>query len=121
MKTNTRGHLSICLNQTWKLYRGRRDGSQVIVTVNDILLNPRLDLCDHSPTGFEWGYVGSGPAQLALALLAEHLNDDKEALLLYQGFKRMLVLRLSKVRWTLTTQQIQKALKSIHGTGTFVK
>lgn len=25
-------------------------------------LNPRLDLWNHSPTGFEWGYGGSGPA-----------------------------------------------------------
>lgn len=24
---------------------------------------------NHSPTGFNWGYMGSGPAQLALALL----------------------------------------------------
>ena len=28
-------------------------------------LNPRLDLWSHSPTGFEWGYPGSGPAQLS--------------------------------------------------------
>lgn len=27
----------------------------------------RTDLCNHSPTGFCWGYHGSGPAQLALA------------------------------------------------------
>ena len=26
----------------------------------------------HSPTGFEWGFSGSGPAQLALALLLDH-------------------------------------------------
>lgn len=34
----------------------------------------RLDLYDHSPTGFEWGYSGSGPAQLALAILADHFD-----------------------------------------------
>ena len=28
-------------------------------------LDPRLDLRRHSPDGFEWGYAGSGPAQLA--------------------------------------------------------
>ena len=27
-------------------------------------LNPRQELRNHSPTGFEWGYGGSGPAQL---------------------------------------------------------
>src|SRR2546426_5830744 len=41
--------------------------------------NPRLDLWNHSPTGFECGYGGSGPAQLALALLAEHLRNDEQA------------------------------------------
>ena len=33
-------------------------------------LNPRHDSGNHSPTGLEWGYSGSGPAQLALALAA---------------------------------------------------
>jgi hypothetical protein len=32
-----------------------------------------LTLRNHSPTGFEWGYAGSGPAQLALALLLDAL------------------------------------------------
>lgn len=36
-------------------------------------LNPRNELYNHSPNGFEWGYGGSGPAQLALAILADHL------------------------------------------------
>jgi Family of unknown function (DUF6166) len=35
----------------------------------------RLDLFNHSPTGFGWGYGGSGPAQLAVALLADALGD----------------------------------------------
>ena len=34
----------------------------------------RLDLVNHSPTGFEWGYGGSGPAQLAVAMLAHHFR-----------------------------------------------
>ena len=33
---------------------------------------------DHSPTGFEWGYGGSGPSQLSLAILIETLSDDFE-------------------------------------------
>ena len=55
-----------------KQYAGRRQGYAVIVTVDGRPLNPRLDLWNHSPTGFEWGYGGSGPAQLALAILADH-------------------------------------------------
>lgn len=34
-------------------------------------LDLRLDLMNHSPTGFSWGYAGSGPAQTALAILAD--------------------------------------------------
>ncbi len=37
-------------------------------------LGPRLDLANHSPDGFSWGYGGSGPAQLALAILADHFQ-----------------------------------------------
>ena len=50
-------------------------------------LDPRLDLVSHSPDGFAWGYEGSGPAQLSLALLADALGDDERAILLYQPFK----------------------------------
>ena len=30
----------------------------------------------HSPTGFNVGYAGSGPADLALSILAHHLKED---------------------------------------------
>jgi len=63
-----------------KRYEGRREGYAADVSVNDRPLNPRLDLWNHSPTGFEWGYGGSGPAQLALALLADHFGDDQRPL-----------------------------------------
>src|SRR5262245_10142808 len=46
----------------------------------------RLDLRNHSPTGAGWGYMGSGPNQLALALLADALGDDDRALRLYRQF-----------------------------------
>lgn len=41
---------------------------------------------NHSPTGFSWGYAGSGPAQLALAILLE-LTDKATAQRNYQRFK----------------------------------
>lgn len=33
----------------------------------------------HSPSGFEWGYGGSGPSDLALSILADYLGEDPEA------------------------------------------
>ncbi len=41
---------------------------------------------NHSPNGFCWGYGGSGPAQLALAILLE-FTEKRIALALHQAFK----------------------------------
>ena len=96
-----------------KTYEGRREGYAVLVTVNGRPLNPRLDLWNHSPTGFEWGYGGSGPAQLALALLADHLADDRQALDIYQRFKWAVVAGMPKKGWTLNSREIDQALNRI--------
>lgn len=93
-----------------KRYEGHRQGYAVIVTVDGRPLNPRLDLYNHSPTGFEWGYSGSGPAQLALAILADHFSNDEQALNVYQRFKWEVVTRLPRRRWSLTSAEIEEAL-----------
>src|SRR6516225_2178066 len=69
-----------------KMYTGRRGPQGCVVCViagngERKPLNPRQELRNHSPTGFEWGYGGSGPAQLALAILAEHLGNDDAAVI----------------------------------------
>jgi hypothetical protein len=43
-------------------------------------LPPRNDIVNHSPDGFEWGYGGSGPAQLAFAILADYLGPQPSPL-----------------------------------------
>ena len=96
-----------------KTYKGVREGCVADVRVNDRPLNPRLDLWNHSPTGFEWGYGGSGPAQLALAVLADHLGDDREAVALHQEFKRVVVANLSRRGWILTGRQIEETLQEL--------
>src|SRR5438046_6182019 len=95
-----------------KTYEGCRQGYAVDVTVNSVPLNPRLDLWNHSPTGFEWGYCGSGPAQLALALLADHLGDH-QAVALHQDFKQAVIAHLDQRGWTLTSEQIRAAIDSL--------
>lgn len=50
-----------------------------------------LKVWNHSPGGFAWGYMGSGPAQLALALLLEAGLSEKEAVRLHQSFKKRFV------------------------------
>ena len=94
-------------------YAGIREGHAIRVTVNGRPLNPRLDLWNHSPTGFEWGYGGSGPAQLALALLADHLGNDDAAVSLHQDFKSQVVASLPHRGWTLTSEQIHNTLAGL--------
>ena len=54
---------------------------------------PSLKLKRHSPGGFQWGYCGSGPAQLALAVL-QKLFGNKAALAIYQDFKQNVIARI---------------------------
>lgn len=96
-----------------KFYEGRREGHGVVVTVDGRPLNPRLDLWNHSPTGFEWGYGGSGPAQLALALLADCLGDDQQAVELHQEFKRQVVANLDGSGWTMTSHEIRARVRKL--------
>lgn len=39
------------------------------VFCNDVEMHPLLTRSNHSPTGYEWGYFGSGPSQLAFDIL----------------------------------------------------
>ena len=74
-----------------------------------------LELVNHSPSGFEWGYGGSGPAQLALALLLDYTGDEAFALDHYQELKTEVVSQLacagSEGRWRLTASEIDAALR----------
>ena len=85
--------------------QGIRGGGGPEVTVDGRPLPLRLDLCRHSPTGFEWGYGGSGPAQLALALVSLVTEDD-DALEHYHGFKADVVATLPHRGWRFTTDAI---------------
>lgn len=66
------------------------------VFINGVELRPERSqkLRNHSPDGFCWGYAGSGPSQLALAILLEVTDDEKYALTHYQRFKVEVVEKL---------------------------
>jgi len=70
-------------------------------------LDPRWDVRNHSPDGFEWGYQGSGPAQLALALLCDVTGDNEVAQSLYQRFKFHFVAGLPKEGWAVSHELIE--------------
>jgi Family of unknown function (DUF6166) len=89
------------------MYQGRRSSGLVSVQFQQVEgeawfdLDPRFDLVNHSPDGFEWGYGGSGPSQLALAICASRL-DDADALRIYQRFKTRCVAQIpqNSPSWT---------------------
>jgi hypothetical protein len=102
---STSGETSLAKEST-TVYAGHRDpgmpvGEACSVTVEGNSLDCRYDLLSASPSGFEWGYGGSGPAQLAIAILA-HAYDDEFATTHYQQFKRDVVAGLPENDWTLT-------------------
>ena len=88
-------------------YTGHTGGAVMIHGSNgaEHPLPLRLDLVNHSSTGFSWGYGGSGPAQLALALLAWEV-DEQYAIDKHQAFKWDVISRLSG-EWILTGADIR--------------
>jgi hypothetical protein len=81
--------------------RGRYSNSVEVRERRSMRTRPlelRLDPFNHSPTGLEWGYGGSGPAHLALAILADHLGDDTAA------------ANFNRARWLLSWGAIDRGL-----------
>ena len=75
-----------------KGYRNKR-----LVFLDDKELTPgeSLKLIRHSPDGFNWGYSGSGPAQLALALMIAFIGKEN-ATKYYQKFKTDVISKLPR-------------------------
>lgn len=67
----------------------------------------------HSPDGFEWGYGGSGPADLALNILALFTDEDT-AYRLYQDFKWEFIATLPTAGGEIKRDDILSWL-SAHG------
>lgn len=57
----------------------------------------------HSPDGFNWGYRGSGPADLALNILLAVTKDREIAWRYHQDFKEEVIANLpwegGEIRW----------------------
>lgn len=102
-----------------KKYTGERTERGTAVAVVDAVTREAKPLpvgfqyVRHSPTGFEWGYLGSGPAQLAFAILLDHFGDPAPARVFYQSFKFDVIAGLHHTCWELTTEQIAEAIAKI--------
>ncbi len=80
--------------------------SEALVYVNGRPLPLRLDLRNHSPDGHEWGYGGSGPAQLALSILA-FVCGDEIAQAHYQDFKFKVIAHQPHDGWEMTSEEVE--------------
>jgi hypothetical protein len=69
-----------------------RENDSPLIFLDEQELKPQVSqaVWNKSPDGFEWGYEGSGPAQLSLAILLRYLPEPL-ALRWFQGFKRKFV------------------------------
>ncbi|MDT7858349.1 DUF6166 domain-containing protein [Rubrivirga sp. S365] len=61
----------------------------------------------HSPTGIEWGYGGSGPADLALSVLLA-LTDERTANTLYHRFKHEVVAAVPEAGGVLRAADVRR-------------
>lgn len=100
------------------IYHGIRTGHSCFVWRDDGggdvgELDARHDVRNHSPDGFEWGYGGSGPAQLSLALACDALGDVERARRVYQELKWRVIARLPRDAWQLSRAELLVHLAAI--------
>jgi uncharacterized protein (DUF2249 family) len=108
--------LNVLIPSRVKEYRGKigRDG-QVSVTVDGEPLPLRIEVVNHSPSGFSWGYPGSGPSQLALSVMCEEFGDATEGHpVSYHRVKDLLICRLPEEQsWVFSSHDIYNVVNII--------
>lgn len=97
-----------------KTYTGDRTIDGVVVLVDDQPLADATDIRKLSDDGFEWGYEGPAAAQLALAVLADHLGQPARAVALHEPFMREIVANMAN-EWVLTSADVEDAVVALEG------
>lgn len=80
---------------THSIYRGEIISTGGQVTVDGEPLDPRHDLMNHAPA-LSWGHDGPESAQLALAILAHHLDDPLQAIARHRRFQGEVIAKLPR-------------------------
>ncbi|MCK5236291.1 MAG: hypothetical protein KAR06_04820 [Deltaproteobacteria bacterium] len=86
-----------------RVFKNMPDGTTI-----PLLESPSRELRDHS-VEFNFGYCGSGPAQLALAILLDVTGDPEVSLLYYQWFKEGFIATLGK-SWVIEASEVREWL-----------
>ncbi|MBW2560778.1 MAG: hypothetical protein JRE40_07985 [Deltaproteobacteria bacterium] len=72
---------------------------------------PLKHVVRHSPDGFQWGYGGSGPSDLALSILTDCLGKEL-AEKYYQKFKWDFVAKFGD-EWEVKEEEIREWLATV--------
>lgn len=94
-----------------KTYTGARTFDGIEVLIDGRPLDPRRELKTFSLNSFEWSYEGNESAQLALALIADAV-DEPTALRLAEPFMREIVANFDN-EWEISQAQIQAAVDAL--------
>ena len=112
--------LANCPDDSVEYVGFRVDGRAIVLNLSEHRrLSPdrSLDVVNHSPSGFEWGYTGSGPAQLACGLLLDYYDDAQIARKHYIAFRNRVISQLEcdgpAECWHLTGEEIDAAMVTI--------
>lgn len=93
-----------------KVYCGYQRGEERVVTVRSpngcYRLRGRRDLGGSIDTQFDWGTGAEGDTELALALLADAVGDQR-ALELFHDFAELVVAGLPEDGWQLSSDFIR--------------
>ncbi len=69
----------------------------------------------HSPDGFNWGYGGSGPGDLARSILMDHFSGTTYGVeMIYMKFKQDFVAHFGDT-WEITSDLISEWMEARHG------
>ena len=101
-----------------RVFSGKKNGYDRIVEIEQngslapLPLAPSLEIVDHSPDCFNWGYNRSATAQLALGILYEVTGDAELARRFYQMFKWDHVSRWREV-WEISESEVRRWLRDV--------
>ena len=88
--------------------KGQMETRRVWLNGVELLPYHSQEVYNHSPDGFNWGYGGSGPAQLALAVILALTGTQKG----YQQFKWDVIAKLPQTDFE-TEFEIEKVQEKI--------
>lgn len=97
-----------------KAYHARRtpDGPWVQVDGEDLKQVQEADkISVSSEEAFDWGYSGSGPARLALAIIVHVTKDIRLAKIIQDDFLQEVISQMPEEGFTLTIEDLRNWAK----------